>query len=241
MERKTFEEITSETASDTNVQPLALGSSSATGAQTSREENQPGEQAVVLAKKVESLERRLAVQEDINNIQQLKALYVSLADEKYINGRPNTPEMIIRSARQFSELFTEDATWGGGMAGPLLKGRKAIYERISRIHSPFMIHYMVSPEMKVEGNKAYARWHVLNFVQDEKGNPDLLSGFEDDTYVKIEDKWYFQHALWTDIFLAPYSKGWAYPDAFVRNYEVSPRPRVEGENPWKCMPFRSLR
>lgn len=192
----------------------------------SAEDPQVGE----LARKIAALESRLVVQEDINAIHKLKARYVSLADQKYLNGRPNTPEMIEKSAREFSELFLEDARWGGGSAGEMLQGRQAIYERIRGVHAPFFMHYMLSPEIRVDGDIAYARWYVLNFVQDKEGVPHILSGMEDDIYKKIDGKWYFQEMKWNDIFLAPQATGWVYPDSFPKE--------GSGTDPWKDMPFR---
>ena len=180
-----------------------------------------------LSEKVADLEKRLTNEEDISAIKKLKQRYVSLADQKYLHGKANSPEIVKAAAKEFSELFVEDGTWGGGGAGAILKGRDEIYERLAGIHQPWFQHYMMSPEIRINGDKAYGRWYVLNLTIDTKGRAMVISGYEDDVYVKIDGKWLFKDMLWNDVMSAPINEGWSYPESFPKS-----------GNPWKNMPFK---
>ena len=180
-----------------------------------------------LSEKVADLEKRLTNEEDISAIKKLKQRYVSFADQKYLHGKANSPEIVKAAAKAFSELFVEDGTWGGGAAGAIAKGRDEIYEHLAGIHQPWIQHYMMSPEIRINGDKAYGRWYVLNLAIDPEGNSVIISGYEDDVYVKINGKWFFKDMLWSDVMFAPLKKGWSYPDSFPKN-----------GNPWKNMPFK---
>lgn len=180
-----------------------------------------------LTTKVNELEQRVSREEDVTVIMKLKQRYVSLADQKYLHGKANSPEIVKAAAKEFSELFVEDGTWGGGGAGAILKGRDEIYERLAGIHQPWFQHYMMSPELKIEGDIAYGRWYVLNLTIDTKGRAMVISGYEDDVYVKIDGKWLFKDMLWNDVMSAPINEGWSHPESFPKS-----------GNPWENMPFK---
>lgn len=148
---------------------------------------------------LEELEKRVQVLEDIEAIKKLKARYCEIADDNY-------------NPVEFSELFTEDGVWDGGELFGVHRGKQAIREYFASVPDKisFAVHYSaLVPNITVEGDKAYAHWYGFAPMQlaDKRAVWDAC--VYEDTYVKIEGKWFIKEVKCITLFQTPYEEGWA--------------------------------
>jgi len=147
---------------------------------------------------MKTLEERLLVLEDIEEIRKLKARYAAACDDNY-------------DADAIAALFTEDAIWDGGSLGRA-DGRAAIHKFFSRAAEffPFAIHNVMNPIIDVEGDRATAQWYLLQPATMAKGNQAVwLAAVYHDDYVRHDGRWMFKHLRVKSHFLTPYEEGWA--------------------------------
>jgi uncharacterized protein (TIGR02246 family) len=147
---------------------------------------------------MKTLEERLCVLEDIEEIRKLKARYAAACDDNY-------------DADAIAALFTEDAIWDGGSLGRA-DGRAAIHKFFSRAAEffPFAIHNVMNPIIEVEGDRATAQWYLLQPATMAKGNQAVwLAAVYHDDYVRHDGRWMFKHLRVKSHFLTPYEEGWA--------------------------------
>jgi uncharacterized protein (TIGR02246 family) len=147
---------------------------------------------------MKTIEERLRVLEDIEEIRQLKARYAAACDDNY-------------NADAIAALFTEDALWDGGSLGKA-DGREAIRKFFSRAAEffPFAIHNVMNPIIEVEGDRATAQWYLLQPATMAKGNQAVwLAAVYHDEYVRHDGRWMFKKLTVKPHFLTPYEEGWA--------------------------------
>jgi uncharacterized small protein (DUF1192 family) len=154
-----------------------------------------GERAVM---KIEELERRLAVLEDIEEIKRLKAHYAALCDDHY-------------NSDGIAALFTPDGVWDGGDLGRA-EGRDAIRAFFVKAPKafPFAIHNVMNPIIEVSGDSARGRWYLLQPMTMARGNQAAwLAGRYDEEYVRTAEGWRFRRLKFIPLFMTPYEEGWA--------------------------------
>jgi hypothetical protein len=161
-----------------------------------------------LEQKVASLEARLEAAEAVHAIQNLKARYASLVDARYERGRPLEGEQLAAVARRIAELFSEDGVWDGGKALGVARGRQEIAARMREPTLLFSWHYFLKPEIRVDGDRATARWDILSPCTTKDGRPHWMCGFEDDEYARIGGEWLHTRMRLTPVFLSPHETGW---------------------------------
>jgi uncharacterized protein (TIGR02246 family) len=147
---------------------------------------------------MKTIEERLRVLEDIEEIRKLKARYAAACDDNY-------------DADAIAALFTEDAIWDGGSLGKA-DGRAAIHKFFSRAAEffPFAIHNVMNPIIDVEGDRATAQWYLLQPATMAKDNQAVwLAAVYHDDYVRHDGRWMFKHLRVKPHFLTPYEEGWA--------------------------------
>jgi uncharacterized protein (TIGR02246 family) len=147
---------------------------------------------------MKTIEERLRVLEDIEEIRKLKARYAAACDDNY-------------DADAIAALFTEDALWDGGSLGKA-DGRAAIRKFFRRAAEffPFAIHNVMNPIIEVEGDRATAQWYLLQPATMAKGNQAVwLAAVYHDEYVRHEGRWMFKKLSVKPHFLTPYEEGWA--------------------------------
>jgi uncharacterized protein (TIGR02246 family) len=147
---------------------------------------------------MKTIEERLRVLEDIEEIRKLKARYAAACDDNY-------------DADAIAALFTEDALWDGGSLGKA-DGREAIRKFFSRAAEffPFAIHNVMNPIIEVEGDRATAQWYLLQPATMAKGNQAVwLAAVYHDEYVRHDGRWMFKKLTVKPHFLTPYEEGWA--------------------------------
>lgn len=133
---------------------------------------------------------------DIEAIKVLKYRYAELCDSDY--------EPVGLKA-----LFTEDAVWDGGMFG-VHQGREAIggFFAATGRAIEFAMHYMVSPIIEVDGDRATGAWQLWqSLVLRETKQAFWLMGRYADSYERCEDGWKFSRVSLTVNSLTPYAEG----------------------------------
>jgi len=147
---------------------------------------------------LQELEKRVQTLEDIEAIKKLKARYYGYCDAGY-------------DADGLISLFTDDAVWDGGSFGRY-EGRKAIYDFFAGVSKllPFALHYVMNPQIDVEGDRASGRWYLLEPCTFAQGSQAVWgAAYYEDRYVKVGGAWKFQEVKLTSSFWTPYEQGWA--------------------------------
>lgn len=159
-----------------------------------------------LEKKIQVLQRKIQVLEDLEAIRELKVRYGQICDGRY---GVKDKKKLKALAREVIELFSDDAIWDGGKQFGIYRGKKDIYEFFTQPSYNFGLHYFVRPDLSINGNKASGRWYLLMPATMKDNTAVWMAGFEDDEYVKSSGQWLCSHMKLTISFLTPYDQGWA--------------------------------
>lgn len=153
---------------------------------------------------------RLARIEALLEIQQLKARYAELVDARTVAGRVVDDAELARLATEAAALFTEDATWDGGAALGVARGRREITDRLRRPTIGFGLHVFTQPRIDLAGDLASAtgRWTLLSPHTGSDGTSAWLLGEEHDTYRRVDGRWLHATMRLRVIALAPVPQGW---------------------------------
>ena len=157
-----------------------------------------------------SVEERLARQEDIEAIKNLKSWYAECADAKYTDDHRKKPSAELDTvAWKQATCFTEDAEWEAGQFGTL-RGRQALYESFRSKPWLFTMHFFVNPRIEVHGDLATGKWLIWMIGTEEgTGQPVHMCGYTEDEYRKIDGKWYISKMRLTQKFLVPFGETWS--------------------------------
>jgi len=138
----------------------------------------------------DAVAERLQKLEDREQILELMATYGATLDR--------------RDFAAFSKLFTEDATYGGGAATSLTRGRdaiasmleKAITTNTANLPGPNS-HLYFNPSIQVDGDRATAHSKGAYTVPDKATKATQLIFFINyqDTFVRRDGRWLFQQRL----------------------------------------------
>ncbi len=146
-----------------------------------------------------SLQERVARLEAIEEIKQLKYVYMDHCDNGY---RP----------KELGAQFVEDAVWDGGEFGRHV-GRAAIEEFFAGISSDivFAAHLALNPIIEVDGDRATARWRLIMpatmMIDGAKQSRWILGDYRDQC-VRRDGRWMFQDVDFFVNFNAPALEGW---------------------------------
>ena len=130
-----------------------------------------------------SLEERIQVLEDIEEIRKLKAAYCAACDDDH-NGDA------------VAALFVEDGTWGAAGRPPetgtdeIAAFMYGVRENGNMARSA---HQVFNPVIDVDGDKATGQWRFLMMytTKDEQSFVRII-GTYDEQYVRTADGWKFQ-------------------------------------------------
>lgn len=161
-----------------------------------------------LRAEVAALRERVEAAEAVSAIQDLKARYAQLVDERYARGKVAPAEKVAAVAEQIAALFSADGVWDGGPALGVSTGRAEIAARMRAPTLLFSWHFFLKPRIHVEGDRARARWDILSPCTTKDGKPSWMVGFEDDEYARIDGAWLHKRMKLTTVFLAPHETGW---------------------------------
>jgi len=161
-----------------------------------------------LTQQVAELRVRVEAAEAVQAIQNLKARYAQLVDERYVRGKVAPDERVATVAEQIAALFTPDGVWDGGPALGVSSGREQIAARMRAPTLLFSWHFFLKPQIHVVGEHARARWDILSPCTTKDGRPHWMVGFEDDEYARVGGTWLHTRMKLTSVFLAPHETGW---------------------------------
>jgi hypothetical protein len=161
-----------------------------------------------LNRQVAELRLRLEAAEAVQAIQNLKARYAQLVDERYVHGKVAPDDRVAALAEQIAALFSEDGVWDGGPALGVSTGRAEIAARMRAPTLVFSWHFFLKPRIEVDGERARARWDILSPCTTKDGRPHWMVGFEDDEYARVDGVWLHTRMKLTSVFLAPHETGW---------------------------------
>jgi hypothetical protein len=149
---------------------------------------------------LEELTRKVQELEDVEAIKKLKARYCQCADEQNHKG--------------FGSLFTEDGVFEGGAFGRA-QGPAEIEKFLRNIQQqslPFALHYVMNPQIEVNGDKATGRWYLLEpctMVVDGKPAQAVWGTAKyEEEYVKVKGEWKFKLVHLMSEFWSPFDQGW---------------------------------
>src|SRR5215468_9355890 len=111
-----------------------------------------------LTAELKELRARVEAAEAVAAIQNLKARYAQLVDERYVRGKVAPEERVAAVAEQIAALFTADGVWDGGPALGVSMGREQIAARMRAPTLVFSWHFFLKPQIHVDGDGARARW-----------------------------------------------------------------------------------
>ena len=150
------------------------------------------------AARLERIERRLQVLEDVEEIRNLKARYAALCDRQY-------------DADGIATLFTQDALWESPGLGRF-EGREAIrsfFRGASAIFT-FAIHYSLNGQIEVDGDTGRASWYLFMPCTLAASNQAMWrAGIDHEMYARVDGTWMFRHKLSEPLMSVPFETGWA--------------------------------
>ena len=161
-----------------------------------------------LNQQVAELRVRVEAAEAVQAIQNLKARYAELVDQRYVRGKVAPEATVAGVAEQIAALFSEDGVWDGGPALGISTGRAEIAARMRAPTLLFSWHFFLKPQIHVDCEHARARWDILSPCTTKDGKPSWMVGFEDDEYARIDGAWLHTRMKLTTVFLAAHETGW---------------------------------
>jgi hypothetical protein len=153
---------------------------------------------------LQELQERVERLEDRSAIQQLKARYARLADERYGKSEPARAAL----SQEISELFAEDAVWDGGTVA-YAQGRQQIRDVFVSPRHTFAIHYFKLIDLDVAGDRARASWIYFMPATKTDNTAVWQAGQEDEEYVKVDGVWLIKSLKMTLFFHTAFDgEGW---------------------------------
>jgi SnoaL-like domain len=130
-----------------------------------------------------SLEQRVQILQDIEEIKSLKHLYCRYAD---IWGKPGQVD-------EFAALFSQTGQLDVGLG--VYIGPAAIAKGLREMSLVWKrcIHLCINPKIEVDGDRATGTWYGSHPTSaDEHDNPLWIVGIYDEEYVRTQAGWRFQ-------------------------------------------------
>ncbi|MEK7753555.1 MAG: nuclear transport factor 2 family protein [Acidobacteriota bacterium] len=160
-----------------------------------------------------SIESRLRLLEDHEEIRQLKAHYAHSYDQKFADDhRPLSQAECDALIKPMVEaVFSEDAEWIGGMSNLHLKGRQAIFDYLRQNPWNFSMHLYGNPLIAVDGDTAHASWMLLEPATRRSDNQAMwMAAVTEDDYVRTAQGWRLRRYELNTKFLTPFDESWAH-------------------------------
>jgi hypothetical protein len=151
-----------------------------------------------------TIEERLRLLEDREEITQLKARYCNLNDGGWREQGPTHTHI-----EELEALFVEGAIWDGGPVAGRAEGRGEIGKLFTVFQSvPFVIHNVMNPIIKIDGDCATGHWHAIIAATDPEGQALWTLGIYDEVYVRTAEGWRYKSLTFIPAANAPYELGW---------------------------------
>lgn len=144
-----------------------------------------------------TLEERIRLIEDLEQIKRLKADYCYYAD---IRNESDD------RARKFGALFAIDGVWDVGhkrCTGPAeIAAELLCLPKIFRLKTG--IHFAINPRIDLDGDRATGTWHLLiPVVPSDQSTPVWNGGVYFEKYIRTPDGWRFRDVRLTAAFTPP--------------------------------------
>jgi len=172
------------------------------------------EKAEELIRELADLRRRVMRTEGVLAVQDLKARYAELVDQRFSKGRIVDADTLAVVSDRAAALFTTDGVWDGGPALGRTVGREAIAARLREPTVAYARHFFLNPRIVVDDETATARWEVLSPCRMPDGTSYWMTGYEDDEYVHDGETWLHRSMKLTTVFMAPVQAGWTEASVF---------------------------
>jgi hypothetical protein len=148
-----------------------------------------------------ALIRRLQDLEDIMEISRLKAAYCEAVDGGW-DRRTHNGEAV-------ASLFVDDGVWDAGRIGGRGEGRDGIVRIIDSFQRmPFAFHRVTNPDIRINGDEATGKWHVIAYLSQPDGTPVMFMGTYRDKFVRTPQGWRFKHLGGAAAYYTSLSEGW---------------------------------
>jgi hypothetical protein len=150
---------------------------------------------------VGALVKRLQTLEDIMEISRLKAAYCEAVDGGW-DRRTHNGEAV-------ASLFVEDGVWDAGRIGGRGEGHDGIVRIIdSFTRMPFALHRVTNPDIRINGDEAVGKWHVIAYLSQPDGTPVMFMGTYRDKFVRTPQGWKFKHLGGAAAYYTSLREGW---------------------------------
>ncbi len=159
---------------------------------------------------VNALHQRLRNLEDIMEISRLKAAYCEAVDGGW--------DRRTHRGEEVAALFTEDGVWDAGKIGGRGEGRQGIIDIINSFQRmPFALHRVTNPDIRVNGDEAVGKWHVIAYLSQPDGTPVMFMGVYRDKFVRTPQGWRFKHLSGAAAYFASLREGWGVGEHYRKN------------------------
>jgi hypothetical protein len=149
-----------------------------------------------------TIEQRLQLIEDREEILQLQARYVNLNDGGWDGPTHRFPEAV-------AALFTEDGIWEGTETSGRAEGRAAIAALFREFGAiPFIVHYITNPLIVIEADTAEGEWHAIVTSTMPGGQALWTLGKYINSYVRAAEGWRYKTLRFVAAANSPYELGW---------------------------------
>jgi hypothetical protein len=166
---------------------------------------------------VSALMGRLQTLEDIMEISRLKAAYCEAVDGGW-DRRTHRGEAV-------ASLFVPDGVWDAGRVGGRGEGHAGIVRIIDSFQRmPFALHRVSNPDIRVNGDEATGKWHVIAYLSQPDGTPVMFMGVYRDKFVRTQQGWRFKHLGGAAAYYTSLRDGWGVGEYYKQN----PLPEAEG-------------
>jgi hypothetical protein len=157
-----------------------------------------------------TLEERVARLEAIEEIRRLKARYAHAADSKYTDDHTRRDQAAIdMAARIQADCFTVDAVWDGGPQWGRSEGREAIFAMVRKSVWSMTMHYLLMPDIEVDGSSATALWYQWQVGTLTDGDRAMImAATTRDTYRIEAGAWRIARLEFVPKFLTPLTEPW---------------------------------
>jgi len=165
---------------------------------------------------VEALRKRLQNLEDIMEISRLKAAYCEAVDGGW--------DRRTHRGEEVAALFVEDGVWDAGKVGGRGEGHDGIVNIINSFQRmPFAFHRVTNPDIRINGDEAIGKWHVIAYLSQPEGTPVMFVGVYRDKFVRTPQGWKFKHLGGAAATFTSLREGWGVGEF----YKQQPMPASE--------------
>ena len=150
-----------------------------------------------LEQRIEGLERRLQLFEDVEAIRRLRVRYAEACDTGF-------------DAGTILVLFTDDGVWDAGEFGRFVgEEMRPYWEETARM-TRAAVHYMVNHVVDVgpNGTDATGRCYLLA-TADRDGTAYWMAVRYEDRYRKVAGRWLFSEMKLLPVFMTPFDETWS--------------------------------